>query len=54
MARPRLHGLTFRIYASFVAGVVLHCGEGAMTFGDRHVALPLSALWSPLVGEAPG
>ncbi len=29
----------------FVRGIVLYSGEQAVSFGERHVALPLSALW---------
>ncbi|GAA3442339.1 ATP-binding protein [Planomonospora venezuelensis] len=29
----------------FVAGVVLHLGEQALSFGDRILSLPVSALW---------
>lgn len=29
----------------FVAGVVIHAGEGTIPFGDRLWALPVSALW---------
>jgi len=30
----------------FVAGVVIHCGEQTIPFGDRMWALPVSALWT--------
>jgi hypothetical protein len=30
----------------FVAGVLLHCGEQTLPFGDRLWALPVSALWA--------
>jgi len=30
----------------FVAGIVLHCGEQTLPFGDRMWALPVTALWA--------
>jgi predicted AAA+ superfamily ATPase len=35
-----------RLADRFVMGVVLHLGERVLSFGDRRVAMPLSALWS--------
>ncbi len=32
--------------ADFVAGVLLHCGEQTLPFGDRLWALPVSTLWA--------
>lgn len=31
----------------FAAGIVLHCGERTLPFGDRLAAVPISALWTP-------
>ncbi|GLY28908.1 hypothetical protein [Kineosporia sp. NBRC 101731] len=36
-----------RLGDRFVAGFVLHTGPTTTPFGDRIVALPLSALWAP-------
>jgi uncharacterized protein len=36
-----------RLDADFVSGIVLHCGERTDSFGDRLLALPVSALWAP-------
>jgi len=41
-----------RMGGSFVHGVVLYTGEAPQRFGDRLVALPISALWAPLDGGA--
>jgi hypothetical protein len=30
----------------FVGGVVLHCGQRTDAFGDRLLALPVTALWA--------
>jgi predicted AAA+ superfamily ATPase len=35
-----------RLGTDFTAGVVLHCGERTDSFGDRLLALPVTALWS--------
>lgn len=32
--------------ADFIAGILLHCGEQTIPFGDRLWAVPVSALWS--------
>lgn len=44
--RDRLDGLRD---ARFMWGVVLYAGDRAYSFGDRLVALPLAALWLPVV-----
>ncbi len=31
----------------FAAGIVLHCGERTLPFGDRLAAVPVEALWKP-------
>jgi hypothetical protein len=36
-----------RLGTDFACGVVLHCGERSDSFGDRLLALPISALWTP-------
>lgn len=38
-----------RLGDRFVLGVVLHAGQVSLSFGDRLRALPMSALWRPLV-----
>jgi hypothetical protein len=35
-----------RLADRFAMGVVLHLGERVLPFGDRRVAMPISALWS--------
>ena len=35
-----------RLRDDFASGVVLHCGERTDSFGDRLLALPISALWA--------
>lgn len=46
-------GLLFRglVGRDFVRGVVLYNGERALPFGNRLVAMPVSALWR--LGAAP-
>ena len=41
-----LRVLRNRLGADFCAGVILHCGERTDSFGDRLLALPISALWA--------
>ncbi|WP_214106776.1 hypothetical protein [Acrocarpospora catenulata] len=44
----RLQGLRHlaeRVGADFVAGLVLHTGMQTFSFGDRMLAVPVSALW---------
>ena len=36
-----------RLGDDFASGVILHCGERTDSFGDRLLALPVSALWAP-------
>ena len=33
---------------TFTHGVVLHCGDQVIAYGDRVSALPLAALWTPM------
>jgi predicted AAA+ superfamily ATPase len=35
-----------RLGDDFIAGIVLHCGKRSDAFGDRLLALPVSALWA--------
>jgi hypothetical protein len=35
-----------RVGGDFATGVVLHCGERTDSFGDRLLALPITALWA--------
>lgn len=35
-----------RLGSEFATGVVLHCGERTDSFGDRLLALPITALWA--------
>lgn len=37
-----------RLGEDFAAGIVLNLGQQAWSFGDRMLALPVSALWEPL------
>ena len=41
-----LRALRDRVGETFVAGVVLHCGDRPRRFGDRLYSLPVSALWT--------
>ena len=36
-----------RLGPTFVAGIVLHCGDQVQRLDKRIVALPVTALWSP-------
>ena len=40
-----LRALRDRLGPTFVAGIVLHCGERAQRLDERIVALPIAALW---------
>lgn len=48
-AGRHLRWLRDRIGDRFVAGIILHLGPTAASFGDKVFAVPLSALW----GHAP-
>ena len=41
-----LRALRNRLGPTFVAGIVLHCGDRAQRLDERIVALPIAALWS--------
>lgn len=44
-----LRGLSLlrdRLGPDFASGIILHCGERTDSFGDRLLALPVSALWA--------
>ncbi|MDJ1371869.1 ATP-binding protein [Gulosibacter molinativorax] len=41
-----LHYLRERLSDRFIAGVVVHTGERALSFGDRLWALPIATLWN--------
>jgi uncharacterized protein len=43
-----LRALRDRLGETFVAGIVLHCGNKSQRLDDRIIALPISALWSEL------
>jgi uncharacterized protein len=43
-----LRALRDRLGETFVAGIVLHCGDKSQRLDDRIIALPISALWSGL------
>lgn len=52
-----LRGLTTlrdRLGERFVGGYVMHTGEHARAVGERLVALPIDALWSPSRPRPPG
>ncbi|MFE0146304.1 ATP-binding protein [Nonomuraea sp. NPDC059007] len=40
-----LRHLAERVGPDFIAGLVLHTGTGTFSFGDRMLAVPVSALW---------
>ncbi len=41
-----LRALRDRLGGSFVAGIVVHCGDRAQRLDERIIALPIAALWS--------
>ena len=41
-----LRSLRDRLGPTFVAGIVLHCGDRPQRLDERIVALPISELWS--------
>jgi len=43
----RLRALLDASGGRFVRGVVLYTGDQVLPFGDRLVAMPLAALWTP-------
>ncbi|MBO3751310.1 ATP-binding protein [Streptosporangiaceae bacterium NEAU-GS5] len=45
-----LRHLAGRIGADFIAGLVLHTGTQTFSFGDRMLAVPVSALWETTAG----
>lgn len=46
-----LHHLAERVGTDFVAGLVLHTGAQTFSFGDRMLAVPVSALWETAAGS---